>query len=313
MHAFVRRFAASFLVALFAVGFAHAQATRTWVSGVGDDANPCSRTAPCKTFAGAISKTAARGVINALDPAGYGAVTITKSITIEADGVVASILTSGTNGVVVNAAPADVVTLRGLKFIDASGSGSANGVRFLGGGALIVENGEIDNFHGSGISVAPSANPVSVVVRDTLVRGCGDAVAGGAGIAIQPGGNASVNATLERVQLVANNADGLLVSGASAVAVRDSVASENGGNGFSAYEEVQPVSLVLDGVLAAHNVANGVFAYGAGSTVRLSGSTTTGNAIGVKPAKGGRVLSFGNNRNSGNTSDGAPSSTLPLQ
>jgi len=85
-----------------AVAVAEAQATRTWVSGVGDDANPCSRTAPCKTFAGAISKTAPGGEINALDPAGYGAVMITKSITIDGGGTLASILASGgINGIVV--------------------------------------------------------------------------------------------------------------------------------------------------------------------------------------------------------------------
>src|ERR1700720_1556194 len=79
---------------------AHAQATRTWVSGVGDDANPCSRTAPCMTFAGAITKTAAGGEIDALDPGGFGAVTITKSITIDGGGgQVASILTVGTNAI----------------------------------------------------------------------------------------------------------------------------------------------------------------------------------------------------------------------
>jgi len=43
---------------------AHAQAVRTWVSGTGDDANPCSITSPCRTFAGAISKTQAGGVIS---------------------------------------------------------------------------------------------------------------------------------------------------------------------------------------------------------------------------------------------------------
>src|SRR6201987_5060302 len=81
-----------------------AQATRTWVSGVGDDVNPCSRTAPCKTFAGAISKTAAGGEIDALDPGGYGTVTITKSITIDGGGgVVASVLSSGVNGIIISA------------------------------------------------------------------------------------------------------------------------------------------------------------------------------------------------------------------
>src|SRR5213082_2516096 len=108
----------------------NAQASRTWVSGVGDDANPCSRTAPCKTFAGAISKTAAGGEIDALDPAGYGAVTITKGITIDGGGgQVASVLVSGTNGIVVQAnAQTDVVILRNLR-INGIGSG-LNGIRF---------------------------------------------------------------------------------------------------------------------------------------------------------------------------------------
>src|SRR5215510_14419325 len=96
---------------------AQAQALRTWVSGVGDDANPCSRTAPCKTFAGAISKTAAGGEIDALGPAGYGALTITKAITIDGGGgQVASVLEAGTNGIVVQAGANDVVILRNLRF-----------------------------------------------------------------------------------------------------------------------------------------------------------------------------------------------------
>ena len=123
---------------LFAIclwsGVAQAQATRTWVSGVGDDANPCSRTAPCKTFAGAISKTAAGGEIDALDPAGYGAVTITKGITIDGGGgQVASVLVSGTNGIVVQAGPTDVVTLRNLRIngVEGTGGGGLNGIRYL--------------------------------------------------------------------------------------------------------------------------------------------------------------------------------------
>src|SRR6476620_9352307 len=81
------------------VGVASAQATRTWVSGVGDDASPCSRTAPCKTFAGAISKTATDGEINCLDPGGFGQVTITKSITIDCHEIFGSILYAGVNGI----------------------------------------------------------------------------------------------------------------------------------------------------------------------------------------------------------------------
>src|SRR4051795_6752110 len=95
-------------------GAAQAQATRTWVSGVGDDANPCSRTAPCKTFPGAISKTAAGGEINCLDPGGFGGVTITKAITIACEGVTAGVLVSGVNGILVAAGASDVVFLKGL-------------------------------------------------------------------------------------------------------------------------------------------------------------------------------------------------------
>src|SRR3982750_4020467 len=109
---------------------AHAQATRTWVSGVGDDANPCSRTAPCKTFAGAISKTAIAGEIDCLDPGGFGTVTITKSITIDCGPyTMGGVLSSLTNGFLVNGAGA-VVTLRGIT-IDNASSTAGDGVRIL--------------------------------------------------------------------------------------------------------------------------------------------------------------------------------------
>src|SRR5215471_11533185 len=106
---------------------AAAQATRTWVSGVGDDANPCSRTAPCKTFAGAISKTADGGIIDVLDPGGFGALTITKSITIDGGGgQVASVLVTGTNGIVIAAGATDVIILKNLRFDGLAGAGNAN-------------------------------------------------------------------------------------------------------------------------------------------------------------------------------------------
>src|SRR4029077_13629187 len=117
---------------------AHAQATRTWVSGVGDDVNPCSRTAPCKTFAGAISKTAIGGEIDCLDPGGFGAVTITKSMTIDGSGTFGSILATGSTGIIVNAGQSDIGVIRGLS-INGTGSG-VNGIRFLAGGALHVED-----------------------------------------------------------------------------------------------------------------------------------------------------------------------------
>src|SRR5262249_21727122 len=134
---------------------AHAQATRTWGSGVGDDANPCSRTAPCKTFPGAISKTAAGGEINVLDPGGFGAVTITKAISIINEGVgEAGVLVSGTNGIIISAGVGDTIQLRGL-FIDGIGTG-LNGIRFLAGRSLYVTNCVIQQFTQFGIDFEPA-------------------------------------------------------------------------------------------------------------------------------------------------------------
>src|SRR5262249_6797263 len=117
---------------------AHAQASRTWVSGVGSDANPCSRTAPCQTFAGAISKTATGGEINCLDPGGFGAVTITKSIIISCEVGTAGVLVSGTNGIVVSVGASDIVYLRGLDF-EGVGTG-LSGINFIGAGVLHVQH-----------------------------------------------------------------------------------------------------------------------------------------------------------------------------
>jgi hypothetical protein len=292
-------------------GLAQAQATRTWVSGVGDDANPCSRTAPCKTFAGAISKTAANGVINALDPAGYGGVTITKAITIEAVGTVASALVSGTNGIIVNAGVNDVVTLRGIQIV---GLGTGlNGISFLAGGGLIVEDSTIENFTQSGIRFAPSGTS-TLAVRDTMIRGCG--TASGGGISIQPGVAGSANASIERVQLLSNRNHGLLAEGLASVNVRASVASLGVGYGFFANNpggSGPAVQLMLDDVLSTENTATGAYAFGSSAVIRITGSTFSGNLQGLQAASGGQVISFGNNRNRGNITDGAPTSTVVTQ
>jgi hypothetical protein len=156
--------------ALVLAGQVHAQATRTWVSGVGDDANPCSRTAPCRTFAGAISKTATGGVINTLDPGGFGAVTITKAITIAAEGSgEAGVLVSGTNGIIVNAPTGSMVNLRGLQ-IEGLGTG-LSGVLVLGGD-VHIENCTIRNFRGNpGVGINSQANVASrvFVANSTIV------------------------------------------------------------------------------------------------------------------------------------------------
>jgi hypothetical protein len=149
---------------------AQAQATRTWVSGVGDDANPCSRTAPCKTFAGAISKTAPSGEINVLDPGGFGAVTITKSISITSVGFEAGVLVSGTNGIIVNVAPTDKVLLEGLDF-EGLGTG-LNGVTIIGGGKTTIRRCSIRNFTQNGVNLQGTVN-TRVVIEDSTILGNG--------------------------------------------------------------------------------------------------------------------------------------------
>lgn len=155
------------------VGSASAQATRTWVSGVGDDANPCSRTAPCKTFAGTISKTAPGGEIDCLDPGGFGAVTITKAMTIDCGGVTGGVLSSFTNGVIVNAGANDRVVLRNLS-INGAGTG-INGVRFLAGAQLSIEKCALYGFTGNAVDVT-KATSGEVSVTDTFITNANNGI-----------------------------------------------------------------------------------------------------------------------------------------
>src|SRR5258708_24528941 len=161
-----------------------AQASRTWVSGVGDDANPCSRTAPCKTFAGAISKTAPGGEIDALDPGGFGALTITKSIKIDGGGgQVASALVAGTNGIVVAAGGSDIVILRNIRFEGLRGGGNANaglsGIRWISGAHLVIENCYISGFNNNGIDIALGAAGEAHILNTVIEN------VGGSGIKAQ--------------------------------------------------------------------------------------------------------------------------------
>ena len=289
---------------LFAFGTAaQAQATRTWVSGVGDDANPCSRTAPCKTFAGAISKTAAGGTINALDPGGYGAVTITKSITIDGGGMLASILAAGTNGVIVNGANV-VVNLRNL-YLDGAGTG-INGVRFLLGSALHVENCVISGFTGKGLDIEPTST-TSLAVTNTIIRN--NTGASGGGILLKPGVGGSIKSTFQGV-VVNRNQFGLRAESNTETTIRSSSFSGNTTIGVEANAVIN-AQINLDETTVANNVGNGIQTTGAGSTIRIS-NTQVINNIGIGlVTSGGQILSFGNNRVTANTGgNGAPTGSV---
>src|SRR3954451_6957455 len=161
------------LIALAIPASASAQATRTWVSGVGDDANPCSRTAPCKTFAGAISKTAAGGEINCLDPGGFGGVTITKAIAIKCRYTEGGVLVAGTNAIVVNAPATSNVTLEGLDINGLNGTASPglHGIRILSAKQVNIINNEIHGFNGAGVDVNPTAAQTRVTVTHNHIHG----------------------------------------------------------------------------------------------------------------------------------------------
>jgi hypothetical protein len=283
-----------------------AQASRTWVSGVGDDVNPCSRTAPCKTFAGAISKTAACGEINALDSAGYGAVTITKSITIDGTGVHASILASLTTGIIINAGTNDVVTIRAVSI-----NGFCNGVHgmnILSAKTVNVEDVVIFRFNtGNGITVNDS-NGVNLNVRNSVIR---DNTLDGINTTSSAG---FVNLTLEQVSLN-GNANGLHARSGTKASARNSVFSSNTTNGIfvdAAGAQFAFVS-VWDSQITT-NGANGVRAGNAGN-LGGSGAEISQNQInrntsnGVLVSTGGAVNTFTNNGIFGNGTDGCPGCT----
>jgi hypothetical protein len=289
---------AAIMVCMVCASMSQAQATRTWVSGTGDDANPCSRIAPCKTFAGAISKTAAGGEISALDPGGFGAVTITKSVTINGEGTLAGILSSLVNGIIVNAGVNDVVTIRNIS-INGAGNG-INGIRYLAGKHLIVENCWINGFTTNGIDASLSTSG-KLSVRDTHISNCSGvgirifATSGtptgsidnvriqgcGFGFDVQAG-----NATISRSVLAHNTNQGLVAENLAVLNAENCVSSNNG---------------------------TGVAAFSSGSTVRLSNCDILNNNVGISIAAGGVVASFQNNRNAGNTTPGAPNTPLTQQ
>ena len=293
----------------FSATLASAQATRTWVSGVGDDANPCSRTAPCKTFAGAISKTAAGGEINVLDPGGFGGVTITKSISIVNDGVgSAGVLVSGTNAIIINALATDVIVLRGLD-IEGLGTG-LNGIRHLAGGSLTVENCTINNFTQKAIDFEPSG-PSQLSVKNTIIRNNVNGAASG-GIFIKPGVGGLALVSIDGADIT-RSTFGIRAEDRAKVTIRDTSINGSTQDGVIAFSASAATSVALDGVASVNNGAGGVRSDGANATVRLSRATLTGNNAAIVRAAGGAVVSYSSNVLDGNAVASTPSLTVAAQ
>ena len=294
---------ATFAVCLLCSSLAQAQATRTWVSGVGDDANPCSRTAPCKTFAGAISKTAAGGEINCLDPAGFGAVTITKSIAIDCHYTGGGILAASVNGVIINALSTDEIILRGLDINGAGGAGGLDGVRFLAGGSLHVEDTVINNMtNGINVGLNQAAN-AEVYVKNSYIRNNSNV-----GIFVSNSGNGIINMVVERTTSE-NNVFGLIGRNNARIEVRNGVFSGNSTTGIlSEVLTAGPVSVI--NVINTAVTSNGTGLSAGNSAqanqgnLRVSGSTISFNGTGVT-AGNGVASTFSDNILRDNTAPGA--------
>ncbi|HVF29568.1 MAG TPA: hypothetical protein VNA22_01310 [Pyrinomonadaceae bacterium] len=298
----------AFFVFVFAFAtMAEAQATRTWVSGVGDDVNPCSRTAPCKTFAGAISKTATNGEINCLDPAGFGTINITKSITIDCEDTQGSILASGVTGVIVNITnAADVkkaVKLRGLSINGAGSTLAASGVRILAASSVHLDEVVIDGFQTHGISIETTSGTPRVFVQDTHIR----SVNGNAINTFISGGTVSL--VVGGSQLGAASVGLNLASNTSATITDSQIAGHTSGTATGIVAANSSSVAVVRCTIS--NNTTGVSSLG-GGTVRLFGSMVTGNGTGLS-AGGGSIVSHTSNVFAGNGVDGAPTSTVVLQ
>lgn len=286
-----------FSTAALVVGFAaaaQAQATRTWVSGVGDDVNPCSRTAPCKTFAGAISKTATGGEISVLDPGGYGTLTVTKAITVDGGSGAGwgSTLFSAVNGFIINITTnlaTDKVILRNLSINGAGTTLGVDGIRFLDGQQLTVENVRIFNFSGDGIEVNQS-------------QGC--------------------NFFLRNVNITHGAVGIKTASSAGTIAgtIRDCNIDGMSSHGIQA---VSATLFAMHNVSVARCVGDGIRSDAANTNLIVEDSTMLGNNFGFNEVAGNlrisncgmyhnntnlntAVASAGNNRSSGNTTTNIP-------
>jgi Right handed beta helix region len=280
-----------FILTMAIAALANAQATRTWVSGVGDDVNPCSRTAPCKTFAGAISKTASPGIINCLDPGGFGAVTITKSITLDCTGTLGSVLSSGVQGIIINAQTTDKIVLRGLDINGAGTTLGTNGVNILQAASVSVDNCNIANYSGSGIVMSNSTNSIGLFVANShiLNTGTGILLNNSGGIAkvlaentIIEGNNigvkmAGVNngAVLTRCDISRNTTVNFEADPSTAVAFLESCQLATSATGILAGTGVNTPAIRLSRCSVTGNTTNGIS--GPGSTTCFSNNVIAGN------------------------------------
>jgi hypothetical protein len=302
-------------LAALLVAPAQAQLLHTWVASNGSDGANCDRATPCATFGGAFIKTAVRGEITCVDSGNYGAVVISKSITINCENAIGSnVLPGGSTFSVfdITTAAGDVVVLRGLDLdglgIPAVGPGGL--INFFGAGVLHVDKVKATRFgfHGSGIRFAPSG-PARLDVSDSFITDNGSNVAT-AGILIRPQSGGSANVSVSRTDLK-GNVNGIFIDGSGGggavnLSVRDSVVTGSSNVGIVVATPGPSVTALIDRTSVSSSFNVGVAASGAAATVRIGNSTIYGNVTGVAAFSGATLRSYKNNQINGNGTDGTP-------
>ena len=286
------------------------QSSRTWVSVNGNDANACDRAAPCRTLSGALAKTSAGGEIDVLDSGDFGSVTLNKTVSLIAPGVLGGIQVGSGTAITINAGASDKIVLRGLT-IDGLGTG-LDGVSFVAGGYLYVENCTINNFSRYGLDFTPASGSGKLFVVDTVIRNNGVAATGG-GLHLIASTGPGFIASVDGLHLE-NNVFGLKAETLGVVTVRNSLAANNGYSGYSAVTPAGSgsVRMFIENSVSTHNGTGGITSANL-ATVILSNVVVTDNQTGLAIGGGASVISFGNNRIQGNTTDGAPTQTIPQE
>ncbi|HEY3862272.1 MAG TPA: right-handed parallel beta-helix repeat-containing protein [Verrucomicrobiae bacterium] len=278
-----------------------AQASRTWISGVGDDANPGSRTAPCKTIAGAISKTVAGGEIDAIDPGGFGGVTITKAITLDGKGPLASILVGDASGINIAAGANDVVTIRNYAINGIGGTPSPGlfGINIISAGEVRIENCVIFGFSTNGINFASSGN-TTLYVQNCQIHNCADGI-----YARNTSGPANI--VVESCQ-IAQCHTGFFGDANTVASIRNSLFAQNTGTGINIAAPTATAS--IDNTEVSQNGTG--LAVG-GSAIISRDSIINNTGAGLSAAAGGSIRTIHNNLITGNNPDGASTGSLPLK
>jgi hypothetical protein len=297
------------LVALVLPGSAFGQATRTWVSGVGDDVNPCSRTAPCKTFAGAISKTAPAGEINCLDPGGFGALTINKALTIKCQYTEGGVLVGPTNGIVINAGVNDRVTLKGLDIFggNASNLTALSGVKVLSARQVNIIDTEISRFQ-VGVDIIPTSAQTSTVIANSHIHDTG------VGVRNVPGNNLiTFTSAVLRNDNIQDNVCGVAVSSQGGIGTAVPNATDCDTNTtLSGINKLAIVDVFHTGL---NFNGTGLLSRGSAATGEIAYDDITGNGnFGLHRLDAGTIRTFtpATNVVSNNAASDAPSTTAPL-